>query len=189
MHFMHFELILAHFGWVWGCKMCVFHWQGRQNMHSRQKWALAVLGLILNPFWVLMGCLGKPKMRKSRFQERLKKTSIFEIPFFPTLADFRCSGAVKSSVPFVPASLLFWSWRLFFLLGNHCLQFWWILVFWDLFVDEFSWFLDIVLLRTRLHFLRQYSAMNRRGSGRNRQDSDHFLHIQKHVSGVRRSSL
>ena len=45
-------------------------------------------------------------------------------------------------------------------------------------------------LRTRLHFLRQYSAMNRQGSARNRQNSDQLLHKyqRQEFSGVRRSS-
>ena len=45
-------------------------------------------------------------------------------------------------------------------------------------------------LRTRLHFLRQYPAMNRQGSARNRRNSHQLLHIhqRQESSGVRRSS-
>ena len=53
-------------------------------------------------------------------------------------------------------------------------------------IDDFL----TVFLQTRLHFLMQDSAMNRQGSGRNRQDSDQLLHIyqRQEFGGVRRSS-
>ena len=51
-------------------------------MHPHQKWALAVPGLILSSFWLLFGCLGEPKMRKSRFQEGVEKNIDFWEPFF-----------------------------------------------------------------------------------------------------------
>ena len=127
--------------------MCVFHWQGRQNMHSRQKWASTVLGPILDPFWLFLGCLGGPKIRKSQFWEGVEKTSIFEIPFFSILADFRCPRGAQNRGIMKPFSLLFRSWGLLFLLGGHFCSFWWIFVFWDSFFYEFSWFLDFVFCK------------------------------------------
>ena len=45
-------------------------------------------------------------MRKSQFWEGVQKTSIFEIPFFSILVDFRRSGGSKSLVTLAPFSLL-----------------------------------------------------------------------------------
>ena len=72
-------------------------------------------------------------MRKSRFQEKAKKTSIFETPFFPTLADFGCSEVVQNGGIMEPFSLLFRSWGLIFVLGGYFLVFLWICVFLELF--------------------------------------------------------
>ena len=42
----------------------------------------AVLGAILTSFWLLLGCLGEPKMRQSRFQEGVEKNVDFRDPLF-----------------------------------------------------------------------------------------------------------
>ena len=169
--------------------MCVFHWQGRQNMHSRQKWALAVLGPILNPFWLLFGCLGEPKMRKSRFQEGVEKNVDFRDPFFLNLADFRCSGGPQNGGIMEAFSLLFRSWGLLFLLWRHFCSFWWIFVFWDLFFDEFSWFLDIVFFERRCIFWGKILPWIAEVLAETAKILINFFTNISAKSGVRRSSL
>ena len=104
-------------------------------------------------FWTHFGCFlgawGSLKWGKVGSRRGSKKTSIFETPFFPTLADFRRSEGAQTLVTLDPFSLLFRSWGLLFLLGAYFCLFWWIFAFLDLFVDEFSWFLDVVFCERR----------------------------------------
>ena len=98
-------------------------------------------------FWAHFGCFlgawGSLKWGKVGSGRGSKKTSIFKSPFFPTLANFRRSGGSFNSLDLAPFPLHFRSWGLLFLLGGHFCSFWWICVFWDLFFDECTWFLDI----------------------------------------------
>ena len=74
--------------------------------------------------------------------------------------------------PFPILGVTFFAWASFLpILMDFCVFgpiCWWIFMI--------SW---RCFLRTPLHSLRQYSAMNRQGSARNRQDSDQFLPIHQ----------
>ena len=119
MRCLHFWVIFNDFWWFGGGKKCIFYWQGRQNMQSGQKWAWAVLGAILTSFWLLLGCLGEPKIRQSRFQEGIEKIIDFRDPFFFDFGWFWVPRGAKKKVTFGSFLRLFRSWGLIFLIGRH----------------------------------------------------------------------
>ena len=139
-----------------------------------QNWLFLILGSPRHPKSSQNGFKIVPRTAKALFSRlwlilgALERYLIwYTLPLFRSISDpggyFFCSGVI------------FVHFHDFCVLG---------LIFLWIFMT--SW---LCFLQTQLYFLRQESAMNRQGSGRNRQDPDQFLHIHKHVSGVRRSPL
>ena len=97
-------------------------------------------------------------MRQSRFQEGVEKIIDFRDPFFSILADFCCPGGSKSLGYFAPFWLLFGSWGLIFLIGEHFWPCSWILLFWKPFLDDFLTISWHCVWPTRLHFVGKIRA-------------------------------
>ena len=81
-------MIFVHFLWFWRCKKCVFDWQGRQNMHCREKSEILSRGSLGTPFSLIFESNLEAKSWKMASGKVPKKTSIFEEPFFRFLKDF-----------------------------------------------------------------------------------------------------
>ena len=77
------------------------------------------LGLSGIDFDLIWGAFRVPGGGKVGSKRGSKKTSIFETPFFPILADLGCPGGSPTSVTLALFSLLFSSWGLIFLIGRH----------------------------------------------------------------------
>ena len=170
-------MIFDDFWWFGGCKKCVFHWQGRQNMQSGRKWVWAALESILLSFWLLLGCLGEPKMRQSRFQEGVGKSVDFRDLFFGFWLIWSARGG-GSKIIFgcffasfsVLGAIFFWSGAFlgrfygFWWFGKH---FWVILAeFYYIQISECS-----SILQPRL---QQKSPRFAQDSDWSRQDSEQF---------------
>ena len=67
--------------------MC-FSLAGATKYAIGPKMGLGRSGTDFDPFWLLLGSLGKLKMRRSRFQEGVEKNIDFRDPLFSILADF-----------------------------------------------------------------------------------------------------
>ena len=83
-------------------------------MQSGPKCVWAVLGPILESFWLLLGCLGEPKMRQSWFQEGVEKIIDFRDPFFSDFVSFWVPRGVPKKVTLGSFLHLFRSRGLFF---------------------------------------------------------------------------
>ena len=81
-------MIFAQFLQFGKYKKCVFDWQGRQNMHCREKSNILSRGSFGTRFSPFFESILEPKSWKMPSGKVPKKTSIFEVPFFRPLVDF-----------------------------------------------------------------------------------------------------
>ena len=93
-----------------------------------------------------------------------------------------------------PFWLLFGSWGLIFLIGEHFGQFWWILVVWEPFLHDCFVNFWVLCLANAIAFCGQDSGRSRQDFGKILTGAakilSNFLHIceRQECSGVRRSS-